>query len=58
MIKKVAPTAQTVYIKPPAKRNIPNIIKYADVSFNTDFTTIKLLSEEAIKQNKVHKVKN
>ncbi|OAQ41856.1 amino-acid racemase [Pedobacter psychrophilus] len=56
MIKNVAPNAQTVYIKPPAKRNIPSIIKYADVSFNTSYTTIKLLSEEAVKQNKIHKI--
>jgi predicted amino acid racemase len=56
MVKKVAPNAQTVYIKPPAKRNIPDIIRYADVSFNTDFSTIQLLSAEAEKQNKVHKI--
>lgn len=56
MVKKVAPKAQTVYIKPPAKRNIPNVIKFADVSFNTDLTTIQLLSEEAGRQNKVHKI--
>jgi predicted amino acid racemase len=56
MVKKVAPNAQTVYIKPPAKRNIPDIIRYADVSFNTDFSTIQLLSAEAAKQNKVHKI--
>ncbi|MBK0382774.1 alanine/ornithine racemase family PLP-dependent enzyme [Pedobacter sp. SD-b] len=56
MIKKVAPKAQTVYIKPPAKRTIPSIIKYADVSFNTDYTTIKMLSAEAVKQNKTHKI--
>ena len=56
MVKKVAPNAQTVYIKPPAKRNIPDIIRYADVSFNTDFSTIQLLSAEAVKQNKFHKI--
>lgn len=56
MVKKVAPEAQTVYIKPPAKRNIPNIIQYANVSFNTDLTTIQLLSEEAVKQNKIHRI--
>ncbi|MEO5910566.1 MAG: alanine/ornithine racemase family PLP-dependent enzyme [Pelobium sp.] len=56
MIKSVAPEAQTVYIKPPAKRNIPNIVHYADVSFNTDLTTIQLLSEEAGKQFKVHRI--
>lgn len=56
MIKNLAPNAQTVYIKPPAKRNIANIIKYADVSFDTDYSTLQLLSDEAVKQGKQHKV--
>lgn len=55
-IKKIKPTVETIYIKPPAKRSIKNIVKYADVSFNTEFTTIKWLSEEATKQNKVHRI--
>lgn len=55
-IKKMAPDVQTVYIKPPAKRAIKDIIKYADASFNTEFRTIKLLSEEAVRQGKTHKV--
>jgi predicted amino acid racemase len=56
MIKNLDPNVQTVYIKPPAKRSIANVIKYADVSFNTDYSTIKMLSEEAVKQNKKHKI--
>lgn len=55
-IKAMGSNIQTVYIKPPAMRSIPNLIKYADVSFNTDFVTIKMLSDEAVKQNKKHKV--
>jgi len=55
-VKQIDPSVQTVYIKPPAKRSIKNLIKYADVSFNTSYETIKLLSQEAGKQNKVHKV--
>ena len=55
-IKEIIPTAQTVYIKPPAKRQIPSVIKYADVSFNTDFTTIQALSAEAVLQKATHKV--
>lgn len=56
MIKSLAPNIQTVYIKPPARRSIPSIIKYADVSFNTDLSTIRLLSAEAVKQKKQHKI--
>ncbi len=55
-IKAMAPKVQTVYIKPPAKRSISNVIRYADVSFNTESVTIKMLSDEAVKQNKQHKV--
>lgn len=54
--KSIDKNVQTVYIKPPAKRSIPNLIKYADVSFNSSYSTIKLLSEEAKKQDKNHRV--
>src|SRR5690606_13508596 len=55
-IKKLCPEVQTVYIKPPAKRSIRSIIEYADVSLNTEYYTLKLLSDEAVRQNKLHKV--
>ncbi|MDA3907199.1 MAG: alanine/ornithine racemase family PLP-dependent enzyme [Bacteroidales bacterium] len=56
MIKSINPKIETIYIKPPAKRAIPSVVKYADVSMNTEFETIKLLAEEAKKQNKIHKI--
>ena len=55
-IKALDPGIQTVYIKPPAKRSIENIVRYADISFNTEVYTIQLLSDEAVRQNKVHKI--
>ncbi|MBR9997543.1 MAG: alanine racemase [Cyclobacteriaceae bacterium] len=55
-IKKIDSGIETIYIKPPAKGNIRNVIKYADTSFNTEFQTIKWLSEEARKQEKLHKI--
>jgi predicted amino acid racemase len=55
-IKSIDPGVETIYIKPPAKRSIPGIVQYADISFNTEFSTIKLLSEEAKKQKKTHKI--
>jgi len=55
-VKSLDPGIQTVYIKPPAERNIENIVRYADVSFNTEIYTIQLLSKEAQKQNKTHKI--
>lgn len=56
LVKEIAPEIQTVYIKPPAKRSIKSIVRYADVSFNTQFETIQWLSEEAKRQNKLHKI--
>ncbi len=56
VIKSINPRIETIYIKPPAKRSISNIVKYADISMNTEITTIKLLSKEAKKQNKTHKI--
>ncbi len=55
-IKKINPDVETVYIKPPAKRSIPNLVKYADASFNTEYHTIKWISDEAKKQGKMHKI--
>lgn len=55
-IKELSPETKTVYIKPPAKRLAASIVKYADVSFNSELETIKALSEEAFKQNKTHRI--
>jgi predicted amino acid racemase len=55
-IKSINPKIQTVYIKPPAKRSIKRIVQYADVSFNTEIDTIRMLSKEAVAQNKTHKI--
>lgn len=56
IIKKLYPNIETVFIKPPAKRYISSIVKYADSSFNTEYETIKMLSDEAVRQNKMHKI--
>lgn len=56
VIKKLDESVQTVYIKPPAKKAIKSIIRYADVSFNTELSTIRLLSAEAQKQGRKHKI--
>lgn len=55
-IKSIDSDIETIYIKPPAKRALKSIVKYADISMNTEIETIQLLSEEAQKQNKVHKI--
>ena len=56
VVKSIDPDIATAYIKPPAKRSIKSVVKYADASFNTEYETIRLLSEEARRQNKTHKV--
>lgn len=56
VIKRLSPEVQTVYIKPPAKRSIRSIVKYADVSFNSELATIQMLSDEAVRQKKSHKI--
>jgi len=55
-IKELDQTVQTVYIKPPAKRAIKSVVKYADVSLNTEYVTIKLISDEAKRQDRLHKI--
>jgi ornithine racemase len=55
-IKEIDPDTMTVYIKPPPKDTIPDMVKYADASLNTELSTLHALSEEAVRQDKVHKV--
>ncbi|MGZ2368393.1 alanine racemase [Ancylomarina sp. YFZ004] len=55
-IKSINPKIETIYIKPPAKRSISGVVKYADISMNTEIETIKLLSKEAKRQKKTHKI--
>jgi predicted amino acid racemase len=55
-IKELNPDVQTVYIKPSSKRNLAKMVKYADVSLNSELDTIRWISEEAGRQGKTHKV--
>lgn len=56
MMKSLNPGIETIYIKPPAKSAIPGVVKYADISLNTEINTIKMLAAEAKKQKKTHKI--
>lgn len=55
-IKSINQKVETIYIKPPAHKNIKSVVRYADVSLNSEYETIKLLSKEALKQKKIHKI--
>jgi ornithine racemase len=55
-VKEINPAVQTVYIKPPSKRNLAEMVTYADVSLNSELDTIRWISEEAVRQDKIHKI--
>lgn len=55
-IKKINPKLVTMYLKPPSSAYIKNIVKYADISLNTESSTISKLNEEAKNQKKTHKI--
>ncbi|MDX1351057.1 MAG: alanine racemase [Putridiphycobacter sp.] len=55
-LKAVNPDIKTIYIKPPAKIYAEDVVKYADISLNSSFTTILALNEAAKKANKVHQI--
>lgn len=48
--------AKFTLIRVPSLREIPDIIKYADYSVNSELETIKILSFEAQKQKKIHSI--
>lgn len=48
--------AKFVLIRTPFKSKIKQVIKYADISFNTELSIIKELSRAAVNVNKVHQI--
>lgn len=55
-IKEIDPEVMTLYIKPPPQDIIESVVRYADASLNTEMATLHAMSEEAKRQDKVHKV--
>lgn len=47
---------QTVLLRLPMHSEIEEVIKYVDLSFNSEISTIRLLNAEAAKQGKKHKI--
>ena len=47
---------ETVLLRLPMASEVADVVKYVDLSFNSELDTIKLLNEEAEKQGKIHKV--
>jgi len=55
-VKEIGSEIQTVYVKPVSKRNVAKMVKYADVSLNSEINTIRWISDEAVIQKKKHKI--
>jgi predicted amino acid racemase len=55
-LKEVNPNMRTIYIKPPAKMYADELVKYADVSLNSSFTTIQAINQAAKRANKTHEI--
>lgn len=55
-VKEIDPTVRTVYIKPPAPGNATDVVRWADVSFNTELATLEALNREAGRQGVRHGV--
>ena len=47
---------QKILIRIPMISEVPEVIQYADISFNSELKTIQLLDCEAQKQKKLHKI--
>lgn len=47
---------EKILIRIPMISEAPLVVKYADISMNSSFETVKYLGQEAVKQEKVHKV--
>lgn len=55
-VKEVYPDIDTLLVRIPMKCEIADVIRYCDISLESEKETLILLNEEAKKQNVVHKV--
>ena len=47
---------KTVLLRIPMHCEVENVVKYVDLSFNSELSTIRLLNEAAMKADKIHKI--
>jgi predicted amino acid racemase len=47
---------ETVLLRLPQRYEIRDLIRYADISFNSEVSTLELLNGEAERQNRLHKI--
>ena len=55
-MKEFGVKAEFLLTRLPAHTEVPDVVKYADISLNSELSTIELLSEYSLKQGKKHKV--
>ncbi|MCK4699649.1 MAG: alanine/ornithine racemase family PLP-dependent enzyme [Bacteroidales bacterium] len=55
-IKEFNVKAEFLLTRLPVPSEVQDVVKYADISLNSEISTIKLLSEHSLKQDKRHKV--
>ncbi|MEJ2287887.1 MAG: alanine racemase [Deinococcales bacterium] len=55
-VKEIDPEVRTAYIKPPAPGNADEVVRWADISFNTELRTLAALDAEAARQGVTHGV--
>ena len=56
VIERLMPDFEAWYLRVPDFTSIPEVIKYSDVSLNSEIEVIKALNDEARKQDKIHRI--
>ncbi|NLY80294.1 MAG: alanine/ornithine racemase family PLP-dependent enzyme [Lysinibacillus sp.] len=55
-LRKANIQATLTLLRTPGLTEVQNVVKFADISMNSEIKVIRALSEEAIRQEKVHKI--
>jgi predicted amino acid racemase len=55
-IERIIPDLEAWYLRVPDISSIPQVVKYSDVSLNSEISIIRELNREAARQNKIHRI--
>jgi predicted amino acid racemase len=55
-IERIIPDFEAWYLRVPDISSIPEVVRYSDVSLNSEISIIRQLNREAARQNKVHRI--
>ncbi len=56
IVKEINEKTETMMIRLPMLSQVEDVIKYVDISLNSEIQTLMALNDEAKRQNKIHKV--